>query len=241
VGAKNKIMRIDKFLADNLCISREQAKELIKRREVLRGGEPVRLFDEKVSKGDVICVSGREIVFAKNVYIMLNKPAGLICENRKTPDGTVFSCIPEELLRKNLSTAGRLDKDTEGLLIITDDGDFIHRIISPKNHVPKEYFARLKNPSEKTYEKIFREGVTIDGNKVCKPAEIRFTEKADEVYLTVYEGKFHQVKRMFEAVGNEVVFLKRTKCGELVLPENLPIGCVKLMTPTDCAKCSKTD
>jgi 16S rRNA pseudouridine516 synthase len=233
-------MRIDKFLADNLLISREAAKELIKRREVTRGGVAVRLFDEKVSEGDVICVSGREIVFSKNVYIMLNKPAGLICENRKTPDGTVFSCIPGEMRRKNLSTAGRLDKDTEGLLVITDDGDFIHKIISPKNHIPKEYFTRLIKPAEGFYEAALGEGITIDGGEICKPAQIRFTDNAFEVYLTVYEGKFHQVKRMFAALDNEVVFLRRTKCGELALPENLPVGCAKLMTPTDCAKCSKT-
>ncbi|MDR0992406.1 MAG: rRNA pseudouridine synthase [Ruminococcus sp.] len=234
-------MRIDKFLADNLCISREQAKEMIKRREVFRGGVSVRLFDEKINEGDIIRVGEREIVFQKNIYILLNKPAGLLCENRKTPEGTVFSCIPETLMRKNLSTAGRLDKDTEGLLIITDDGDFIHRIISPKNHVPKEYFARLAKPAEKTYESALAAGITIDGGEVCKPAEIRFTDKNDEVFLAVYEGKFHQVKRMFAALGNEVIFLRRTKCGELALPEKLPVGCAIVMTPTDCAKCSKAD
>jgi 16S rRNA pseudouridine516 synthase len=234
-------MRIDKFLADNLCISREAAKELIKRREVSRGGVAFRLFDEKISEGDIISIDGREIVFTKNIYILLNKPAGLICENRKDDSGTVFSCLPPELRRKGLSTAGRLDKDTEGLLIITDDGDFIHRIISPKNHVPKEYFAALRDPVRSDYEKSLSEGIAIDGGEVCKPAKIRFTGNENEVFLTVYEGKFHQVKRMFESLGNEVVFLKRTRCGNLILPETLPVGSVITLSPTDCAKCSKAD
>jgi 16S rRNA pseudouridine516 synthase len=232
-------MRIDKFLADNLCISRENAKELIKRREVILHGAEVHLFGEKLVEGDSVTVSGREIVFTKHIYLMLNKPAGLICENRKTPDGTVFSLIPENLRRKNLSVCGRLDKDTEGLLIITDDGDFLHKIISPKNHIEKTYFVRLENPVENDYAEKLAAGIEIDGGEICKPARLDLTENDREVYISISEGKYHQVKRMFSALQNEVVYLKRVCCGELSLPENLPIGCVKELTPTDCVRLCK--
>jgi 16S rRNA pseudouridine516 synthase len=232
-------MRIDKFLADNLCISRENAKELIKRRDVYLRGSAVLRFDEKVSEGDIITANGREIVFTKHIYLMLNKPAGLVCENRKTPDGTVFSLIPENLRRKNLSVCGRLDKDTEGLLIITDDGDFLHRIISPKNHIEKTYFTRLKNPIRSDYAEKLAAGIEIDGGEICKPARLELTNNEREVYISISEGKYHQVKRMFTALQNEVVFLKRVRCGDLSLPENLPIGCVKELTPTDCVRLCK--
>jgi 16S rRNA pseudouridine516 synthase len=232
-------MRIDKFLADNLCISRESAKELIKRRTVTINGKTARLFDEKVRDGDIITADGREIVFTKHIYLLLNKPSGLVCENRKTDEGTVFSCVPETLRRKGLSVCGRLDKDTEGLLIITDDGDFVHRIISPKKKIPKTYFARLKNPAEKSYRELFAGGLIIDGNEECKPAEFILTDNPYEVYITIFEGKYHQIKRMCEAVGNSVTFLRRIKCGDLCLPESLPIGEVKVLDTADCERLCK--
>jgi 16S rRNA pseudouridine516 synthase len=232
-------MRIDKFLADNLCISREQAKELIKRRTVSVNGTVTRLFDDKISEGDVVNADGREIVFTKHIYLVMNKPAGLVCENRKTPDGTVFSAVPENLRRKNLSVCGRLDKDTEGLLVITDDGDFIHKIISPKNHVEKTYFVRLKNAADLSYADKLSAGVEIDGGEVCKPAKIEFTNNTKEVYITISEGKYHQVKRMFISLENEVVYLKRIRCGDFSLPDNLPIGGVAVLKPTDCDRLCK--
>jgi 16S rRNA pseudouridine516 synthase len=232
-------MRIDKFLADNLCISREQAKEMIKRRDVYLRGSAVLRFDEKLNEGDSVTVNGRELVFSKHIYLLLNKPAGLVCENRKNIDGTVFSCIPENLRRKNLSVCGRLDKDTEGLLVITDDGDFVHKIISPKNHIEKTYFARLHAPANADYSEKLAEGLTIDHGEICKPAKIELTEKPNEVYITISEGKYHQIKRMFLSLGNEVIFLSRVKCGGLSLPENLPIGRVRVLTSTDCDELCK--
>ncbi|MDR0992675.1 MAG: rRNA pseudouridine synthase [Ruminococcus sp.] len=233
-------MRIDKFLADNLNISREAAKELIKCRKVSLNGKVIRLYDEKVSEGDTVTADGREIVFTKHIYMMLNKPAGLVCENRKTDEGTVFSCIPENLRRKNLSVCGRLDKDTEGLLIITDDGDFVHKIISPVKKIPKTYFARLKTAAESSLVESFKSGVIIDGGEKCKPAKLQITDNPFEVYITIFEGKYHQVKRMMAALGNEVLYLRRISCGDLTLPEKLPVGGVVTLTPTDCAKCSKS-
>jgi 16S rRNA pseudouridine516 synthase len=232
-------MRLDKFLADNLCISREQAKEMIKRRDVYLRDSAVLLFDEKVDEGDSVIVNGREIIFTKHIYLLLNKPAGLVCENRKNIDGTVFSCIPENLRRKNLSVCGRLDKDTEGLLIITDDGDFIHKIISPKNHIEKTYFVRLHDKANADYSEKLAVGLTIDSGEICKPAKIEFTDLPNEVYITISEGKYHQIKRMFLTLGNEVTFLRRVRCGGLTLSENLPIGCVRVLTPTDCDELCK--
>ncbi len=217
-------MRLDKYLSNYNNLSRTQAKELIKKRVVTVNGVVAKLFDMSVSENDSIFVGEKEIIAEQFVYIMMNKPAGVVCSTSAKDGKNVIDILPEELLRKNLFPAGRLDKDTEGFLIITDDGKFAHDFLSPKKHVDKVYFARLEKPFEESYVEAFESGIVIDGNEKCKPAKILPLEKPNEVLITISEGKFHQIKRMAHSVGNEIIYLKRTKIGNLDLDQNLASG-----------------
>ena len=150
---------------------------------------------------------------------------------------TVLDLVPDELRRDGLFPAGRLDKDTEGFVLITDDGELSHRMLSPKTHVPKTYFVRLEKPWEESYKDIMAEGMTIDGlregdpEEKCLPAQfLASDENVCECTLILHEGKFHQVKRMFEKVGNKVVYLKRVAIGEMPLDRGLELGrCLEIM------------
>jgi 16S rRNA pseudouridine516 synthase len=169
-------------------------------------------------------VGGKRINYREHLYIMLNKPAGTVCAVKDELSPTVVELIPPELRRKGLFPAGRLDKDTEGFVFITDDGALAHRMLSPRSHVEKEYEVTLEKPAEERYRDIFREGVVIDGGEKCLPAEIIFTDDRRKVRLIICEGKYHQVKRMAEAVGNRVVFLRRIRIGGIALDPDLPLG-----------------
>jgi len=173
-------------------------------------------------KEDIICYLGKEISYAKNRYFMLNKPAGVVSATTDAKDKTVLDLLCDEGI-KDLFPVGRLDKDTEGLLIITNDGDLAHRLLSPKKHVPKTYYCQLKFPIDEKALRELEEGVDIGEKKKTLPA------KADklsdtEINLTICEGKFHQVKRMLMAVNNEVIYLKRIQMGNLNLDNNLMLG-----------------
>ena len=228
---KNKTMRIDKFLSNQLGISRTDAKELIKKRLVTVNGAAVKFFDMKIDPGsDRIISEGREVVYREHIYIMLNKPQGVVCSTKDGLSKTVLELLPTELLRDGLFPAGRLDKDTEGFVFITDDGALAHKILSPKSHVEKLYFARLEKPAEEGYKDIFASGMEIDGRDICLPAKIEICDDPHEAYISIKEGMYHQVKRMAEAVGNRVIYLKRLKIGELALDENLAPGeCREIM------------
>ncbi|MDR0947187.1 MAG: 16S rRNA pseudouridine(516) synthase [Ruminococcus sp.] len=225
-------MRTDKFLADSLLISRSEARELIKRRLVSREGVIIKDFGCDIKYGECLLCEGVTLFCREFIYLIMNKPAGFVCENGVKD--SVFELIPVGLRKKGLSTVGRLDKDTEGLLLISDDGDFIHKIISPKKHIEKEYFVRLRDKIEiKTdIKEKFTAGI-ITNDFIAKPAEIEFTENEHEVFLTITEGKFHQIKKMFLALDNEVIYLKRTKSGNLKLPEDLPSGQVRELTEAE--------
>ena len=220
-----KLMRLDKFLSGQLNISRADAKELIKKRLVTVNGETARLYDMKIDPAaDSVCSEGVQLAYREHVYIMLNKPAGVICATRDRLSETVLELIPAEIRRKDLFPAGRLDKDTEGFVLITDDGEFAHNILSPKKHVDKRYFAVLEKPARNEDAELFASGMTIDGGEVCLPAKLEITENPKEVYITLREGKYHQIKRMAEAVGNKIVYLRRVSYGKLVLDESLKEG-----------------
>lgn len=224
-------MRLDKYLSEQAGVSRSEAKQLIKSRKVTVNGAPARSPEDKTDpEKDVISVSGREIVYREHIYIMLNKPAGVVCAVKDELSPTVIGLIPEELRRKGLFPAGRLDKDTEGFVFITDDGALAHKMLSPRSHVEKEYEVTLESPAKDEYKSIFAEGMTIDGGEKCLPAEIIFTDDPMKVRLIICEGKFHQVKRMMEAVGNKVTFLKRVRMGGIMLDPELPLGeCREIM------------
>ncbi len=218
-------MRIDKFAAEQTGMSRSDAKNLIKRRQITVNGETVRSGDMQVNpETDDVVISGKHILYRKYMYIMLNKPAGVVCATRDGLSSTVLELLPPELRRKGLFPAGRLDKDTEGFVFITDDGALAHKMLSPKSHVEKEYEVTLERPSEESYIDVFSSGMTIDGGEICMPAQLELTDDPCFVRLVLHEGKFHQVKRMMEAVGNKVVFLKRIRMGGIVLDPGLAPG-----------------
>lgn len=219
-------MRLDKFLADMGAGTRSQIKEAVRRGRVTVNGFPVRKADVKVSDTDVILFDGKQVTYTTLEYYMLYKPAGVLSASRDKKAPTVLDLITDKK-RKDLFPVGRLDKDTEGLLLISNDGELAHRLLSPKHHVPKVYFARVDGMLTKEMIKLFAEGITIDEEFQALPAEMRILqagESESEAELTVYEGKFHQVKRMFEAVGLTVTYLKRLSMGSLVLDEALGRG-----------------
>ena len=218
-------MRLDKFTAEQTGVSRTDAKGLIKRKRVIVNGTAVTSPETAVDpETDEIIINGKKVLYRKYMYIMLNKPAGVVCATRDGLSSTVLELLPEELRRKGLFPAGRLDKDTEGFVFITDDGALAHKMLSPKNHIEKEYEVTLEKPAEAWYKERFAQGITIDGDEKCMPAELVFTERADFVRLILHEGKYHQVKRMFAALGNRVTGLRRVKIGGLSLDEGLGEG-----------------
>lgn len=218
-------MRLDKFVASQKNISRKEAGELIRRGRVTVDGIVSKKPDTHVTpEHNNIALDGMHILYRKNMYIMLNKPAGVICATRDGLSRTVTELIPPELYRKGLFPAGRLDKDTEGFVFITDDGDMAHKITSPACHVEKEYIAALENPVCENYPDLFVSGLVIDGGEKCLPAKLIMTDNDHVVRIILREGKYHQVKRMAEAVGNRVTSLKRVRIGGLWLDEGLALG-----------------
>jgi len=218
-------MRIDKFISEQLVISRSDAKALLKRSEVTINGSVVKSADAKFDpEKDTVAVRGEKIVYRQFMYIMLNKPDGIVCATRDGLSSTVLELLPENFRRKGLFPAGRLDKDTEGFVFITDDGALAHKMLSPKNHVEKEYIVTLEKPAEEDYINIFASGMAIDGGEICLPAKLSLTDNSYVVHLVLHEGKYHQVKRMMEAVGNKVTHLKRVRMGGITLDPKLSAG-----------------
>lgn len=221
----NTAVRLDRFLSNQAGISRNDAKELIKKRLVTVNGTVAKLYDMKIKpESDVVVAEGREIVYRKHIYIMMNKPQGVVCSTRDGASKTVLELLPPELYRDGIFPAGRLDKDTEGFVFLTDDGELAHNILSPKKHVDKVYFARLESPAEESYIERFAEGMEIDGGDVCLPAKLEILDDPHEVMITIHEGMYHQIKRMAEALGNKIVYLKRIKIGGVALDEKLAPG-----------------
>lgn len=219
--------RIDKIISSQLNITRNEARTFIKAKKVFLNGVPVTSLNEKAdTEKDIVTVDGKEIFFKKYVYIMMNKPKGVISstDGRKTGEKTVVDILPSDMKRRNLFPAGRLDKDTTGFMLITDDGEFAHRILSPKHHIPKTYIAVLDKPFDDALVKAFENGVEI-GDDVCMPAEISAKDgDFNTAVVTIRQGMYHQIKRMFKKFGITVTELKRIKMGSLKLDENLAPG-----------------
>ena len=219
--------RIDKVISRELNIGRSEAKTLIKQGRVVLNGLPDKSFNDKLDEEkDILGVDGREIKLRKLVYIMMNKPKGVISstDGRKTAEKTVIDILPEEMKRKNLFPAGRLDKNTTGFVLITDDGEFAHRILSPKNHVEKEYIANLDKPFDDELIGAFAQGVTI-GEDECLPAGLEAVNGDHKTArVTIRQGMYHQIKRMFKKFSIEVLELKRIRMGGLYLDEALAPG-----------------
>lgn len=203
-------------------MSRKDAKTAVSHGKVTVNGAVVKLSDHKVSENDEIFLNGNKISKNKHIYIVLNKPQGYVSATEDESQHTVLELVPPELFRKGLFPAGRLDKDTTGLMIITDDGDFAHRILSPKKHVRKSYAVTLDIPVTAEMKEAFEKGVALSDG-VCKPAGLAFGGKY-ECTVTLFEGRYHQIKRMFGCFGAKVTALKRISIGGFSLPENLPEG-----------------
>ena len=227
-------MRLDKYLAEMGVGTRQEVKKQIRQGKAAVNGTVVKAADTKIDEtSDEVTISGRNISYVSYEYYMLNKPAGVVSATEDRRDTTVIDLIKEKK-RKDLFPVGRLDKDTEGLLLITNDGDLAHRLLAPKKHVDKVYYAKIDGMVTEEDVKRFAEGIDIgaEEEEMTRPAKLDIVKSAEEseIRLTIHEGKFHQVKRMFLAVGKEVTYLKRERMGTLCLDENLKPGEYRLLT-----------
>lgn len=216
--------RLDKILSSFYGVSRGDIKKLMKKHSVSVNSETVKSLEMKVNPDtDEITVDGKRVVFKKHIYIMLNKPKGVISASNDTKIPTVIDLVPESLYRDGLFPAGRLDSDTTGFVLITDDGDFAHRILSPKNHIEKTYYALLERPLTQNDIESFLSGIELRDGTLCLEAKVRMLG-GNTAEVIIHEGKYHQVKRMFAALGNRVLELRRVKMGGLALDEALGEG-----------------
>jgi 16S rRNA pseudouridine516 synthase len=230
--------RLDKILSSQNLGSRKEVGVLIRAGRVTVNGAKVWRPAQKADPElDVITVDGELLNFKKHIYLMMNKPGGVLSASRDPHARTVVDLLPPELRRRGIFPAGRLDKDTRGLLILTDDGDFAHRMLSPKSHVTKWYEAVLESPVSKEDILIFRRGVTLSDGTTCLPAELSVLHDGEHptALIGLHEGKFHQVKRMFAARGNRVLSLRRVRIGGLSLDAELPEGSARELDAEEAA------
>ncbi len=229
----DKKERIDKIIASQGLATRSEVKAMIKRGEVVLNGVVIKDSGTKACYSDEILIDGQKLFQTKYTYIMLNKPEGVVSATDDKKYKTVVDVLPDDLKRKNLFPAGRLDKDTTGFCLITDDGEFAHDILSPSKHVTKTYIARLSNPIDyEQAKKGFLEGVVLGDGTVLLSAVLEQIEDSDTpIYkVIVKEGKYHQVKRMFLRFGAEVTELKRIAIGGLPLDNSLKSGEARLIS-----------
>lgn len=230
--------RLDKLISSQGSYTRKQAQQLIKDGFVKVDGVTVRdrgfHIDPDVNS---VILEGKEFTVEKFVYLMLNKPKGVVSATNDRNQKTVIDLVPDELKKRNLFPAGRLDMTTTGFVLITDDGDFAHRILSPKNHIEKTYEARLAESVTEEQLRTVADGIVLKDGTECLPAKLKVLEDGDSplVEIKICEGKYHQIKRMFAAAGNGVVELRRTKMGNLSLDETLPEGECRRLTETEIA------
>lgn len=238
--------RIDKILSHNGFGSRKDIKKLLRTCEVLVNGK--RIYDpgfQFSKERDTITIDGEEIDLHDNLYLMMNKPQHYVCSTKEGDHETVFDLLDDSLrtpyLQDKLHLVGRLDMDTEGLLLFTTDGELTHRLISPKSHINKTYLCGLEHPETAAHQTEittkFEAGIEVgpEDNEqgfTCQPAQIKWIDEKT-AHLTIYEGKYHQVKRMFAAVGNKIVYLKRISMGQLKLDESLELGEYKELYESD--------
>ena len=227
--------RIDKIISEQTYYTRREIKKLISQGLIYVNGEQVKKPESKYDKTNIsIKINGEEIEIKEHIYLLLNKPKGYISSTEINSQKTVLDLVPDKYKNRNLFPAGRLDKDTTGLMLITDDGNFAHNILSPRKHVKKEYEVTLDIPVTETMAKGFREGVNLNDGE-CKSAGLEITgEYTAKVVLT--EGRYHQIKRMFGCYGAKVVELNRICMGNLYLPKDLKLGEVKEVTQEELLK-----
>ena len=225
--------RLDKFLCDSGAGTRSQVKAMVKSGRVWVDGVPERDSSRKIDPAvQTVTLDGVPLRGSRRIVGMLNKPAGFVTATEDASQRTVMELLPGELVRQGVKPVGRLDKDTEGLLLLTNDGDLAHRLLSPRRHVDKVYYARVEGPLEPGDVSAFAAGITLGDGSECLPAGLEILSPT-EALVTLQEGKFHQVKRMLAARGKPVVYLKRLKMGPLSLDESLAPGAFRPLTETE--------
>lgn len=229
-------MRLDKFLADMQIGTRSQVKEFVKKGLVTVNGETITKADYKIDENsDCITCKGSMLSYQKYRYFLLHKPAGVITATKDNHDKTVMELLPKELAA-DFFPVGRLDKDTEGLLLITNDGELSHRLLSPKKHVAKTYYVECSGILTPEKVQQLEQGLDIGDEKPTLPAEVEVIQELESTYvikLTITEGRFHQVKRMIQAIDGEVTYLKRLAMGGLTLDKALEKGSYRELTPEE--------
>lgn len=229
-------MRLDKFIADAGIGSRKEIKQALKGGLVCVNGSPEKNAARHINpETDSVTFARQKIEYKPFVYLMLNKPADTVSATYDNRDATVISLVPEEYSHYELFPVGRLDKDTEGFLLITNDGALSHNLLSPKKHVDKRYYARLDGAISEGDKEKFKSGIVLDDGYKTLPAVLDAQIGSNEAYVTIQEGKFHQVKRMFADVGKHVTYLKRVSFGKLILDESLGLGEMRELTPEELA------
>ncbi|MBO7328919.1 MAG: rRNA pseudouridine synthase [Lentisphaeria bacterium] len=225
------MIRLDKYLSDATAYSRKNVRLLVKRNAVTVNGIIARNTDMKVDeKQDSVCVNGKAVIYRKFIYLMLNKPQGYLSATEDKYDPVVTDLLPDEFKHFAPFPVGRLDKDTEGLLLLTNDGQFDHELMSPRKNLCKRYYTELDVPAEKEDIAAFASGMEFK-EFTAKPALLEIDpDDPRKVIVEISEGKFHQVKRMCERVGKNVIFLKRISIGNLKLDESLNPGQIRELT-----------
>lgn len=217
-------MRLDKFLSNSGCGSRSQVKLEIKKGHVMVNGLVIKQDDYKIDETkDLITVNGESIGVKSGIYIVMNKPKGVVCANKDDIDQTVIELLPSDI-QKQVFTVGRLDKNTEGIILITDDGELSHNLLSPKKHVEKTYLVTCEKTVTRQDIERLESGIKIGDDEITLPAKVEITSDDKIIKLTICEGKYHQVKRMLQATCNKVLDLKRISFGPLILEDSLDVG-----------------
>ena len=230
------MIRLDKYLSNASSYSRKDVRGLVKRGAITVNGIAAKLADMKIDEeNDLVCVNGERIVYRKFIYLMMNKPQGYLSATEDERDPVVTDLVPEEFKHFSPFPVGRLDKDTEGLLLLTNDGQFDHNLMSPRKNLYKRYYAELDAPAAAEDIELFASGMEFK-EFTAKPAKLEINpDDPHKVYVEIAEGKYHQVKRMCERAGKNVVFLKRVAIGSLVLDATLECGKVRELTPEELA------
>lgn len=226
-------MRLDKVLANMEFGSRKEVRALIKKGHVTVNDSIMKNNGAYVDvESDIIMVNNTRVQYKKHIYVMMNKASGYISATEDVNEKTVIDLLPHDMKHFKPFPVGRLDKDTEGLLLLTNDGQLAHQLTSPNKNIPKIYFARIRGVVTDKDVQSFSQGVTLDDGYVTKPAKLKILDSNDvsEIELTITEGKYHQVKRMFASQGKRVIYLKRIQIGDLVLDEMLPLGSCRELT-----------
>lgn len=235
-------MRLDKFISTTTTLSRAEAKKIIKK-GILINDILIKSPDYKVDEfNDQVIVNGNRLVYRKYVYIMMNKPKNTVSATEDAIERTVVDILRDEDRIYKVFPVGRLDKDTEGLMLLTNDGELAHKLISPKKDVVKKYYVEVSGELKNEHLQIVKEGLTLEDGYRCKPARLEILDSSEgnsKANIFITEGKFHQVKRMMKSLGTTVTYLKRLSIGNLKLDENLKLGEYRYLTDDELNKLTK--